>query len=1095
MKQLENQKREVACLVFSCFNLKYLGNLYPRSCMGRNITLSESPMSGIDDSIFREFLEESLDHLEGIEEDLLQIEADGAQINDELVNKVFRAVHSIKGGAGFLGLVKITRLCHAQESILNQIRKGELIPAPEISSALFTGLDLVRTMLRHWEDMESMEIEAAMQDLNAVLGIAEEAAVRVNASASLQGFANTAPSPIAEAGHEPLNQRRLQELRRKGFWIYHIRLENCDGMEISAETAKKFQYNLQNTGTVLQAQPSLDEINLLAGQGKCPTPMEIYYATVLDKEMLAELLGLPGARIELVDTGDAPKENLSGLKLPEELTDRELEKPQQKPEVSLADKVQKTASSASPKIAQPSQTSQAMTTSPREKDGDEGSGADSKIKVSLGVLDNLMAMAGELVLARNQLLQNLDSKDFSAIEKSAQQVNFITSELQMAIMSTRMQPVGNIFGKFKRVVRDLSKALGKEIRLTVTGEHVELDKTIIESIGDPLTHIIRNSADHGIENPSERLAKGKPAEGHIQLQARHEAGQVVLEIIDDGKGIDPNKIRTKALERGLITDAAAEKMSDKELVNLVFHPGFSLAEKVTDFSGRGVGMDVVHTNFSRLGGVVEINSKLGEGTTLQIKLPLTLAIIPGLMTRVGDEVFAIPQVNLQELVRIAPDNIKKRVQKVGDAVLLRLRDDLIPLFGVRQILEIVTHFKDAETGELKEDKRHNFWDRRQSNSEVSPDVKIQRKNAGDRRARLTGSLNIAVVVTGSVRFGLVVDSFLDTEEVVVKPMGQHIKGCSIYAGATILGDGRPALILDVRGIAERWLNASIMEKADAKKTVEVTAAQDTQSLLIVQGAPGQYFAAPLGMIQRIEMFPSNQVEKVGNKRHIQYRNNILPLFTVDDVAQVKPLPEQNHYYAIIYRVAGKEVGLMISEIVDTVNTVARVDEDAYQQPGIVGTSIIEGRTTLMLDLYTIVTTLHPEWGKSIKQVNRNTHHSVLVVDDSSFFLGQVKKFVEESGYRAITAENGLEALQRLEEEGDAIGLVLTDVEMPRMDGLELTRKIRGDKRFSSLPVIAITSLVGHDAEKRGMEAGVSEYMVKLDRERIIGRIEHYLAGN
>lgn len=386
--------------------------------------------------------------------------------------------------------------------------------------------------------------------------------------------------------------------------------------------------------------------------------------------------------------------------------------------------------------------------------------ADTSIRVDVGLLDKLMNLVGELVLARNQITQFGSSQEDPAFLGTVQRLNLLTGELQAGVMKTRMQPVGSVWGKFPRLVRDLAVACGKQVRIDMEGQETELDRTIIEAVRDPLTHMVRNAVDHGIEPPAERAAWGKPAEGRLFLHALHEGGKVVIELTDDGGGIDPRRVRDKALLSGLVTPEQAARLGDRELLDLIFLPGFSTTDRVTQFSGRGVGMDVVRTNIEKIGGTVDVDSTLGRGTTIRMKIPLTLAIIPALVVSTGGDRYAIPQVSLLELVRLEGEQVRKGVEQFHGIPVYRLRGNLLPLV-----------YLDRELG-------------------------VEPIRAGD-------EINIVVLQADDRPFGLVVDAIRDTEEIVVKPLQKALKGIGVFSGATIMGDGNVALILDVLGLAQR----------------------------------------------------------------------------------------------------------------------------------------------------------------------------------------------------------------------------------------------------------------------------------------------------
>jgi len=771
---------------------------------------------------------------------------------------------------------------------------------------------------------------------------------------------------------------------------------------------------------------------------------------------------------------------------------------------------------------------------------------ETSLRVHVSLLDSLMTLAGELVLSRNQLLQGIFSRDQHSLEVAGQRIDLITSELQEAIMLTRMQPIEKIFSKFPRVVRDLARDLGKEIELTVEGKEVELDKTIIEGLSDPLTHLVRNAVDHGIETPDVRRKAGKQPAGQILLRAYHEAGQVNIEITDDGRGLDGDKLASSAIAKGLITKEQARMMSAKEKITLIFLPGFSTAEKVTDVSGRGVGMDVVKTNLDRLGGVIDIDSQPGEGTTIRIKLPLTLAIIPSQIVSVGVQRYAIPQVNLDELLRISASEVKDRIEVVGDAEVVRLRGRLLPLIRLVDVLGIERTYIDPEDGEEKPDRRKNIADRRSRTSQVSVDsgqwsvnsdegretsnaksstnnesassgsstasseqqaasnqqLEIRNpqsaiRNPRDRRYHASSAVNIAVVYAGALRYGLVVDALHDSQETVVKPLGRHLKHCEGYAGATIMGDGHVVLILDVAGLA-RMAQLTSVEGTDRAAEVASEAREamkDRQALLVFRNAENEQFATPLGLVERVEKIKIADIEQVGGKRVIQYRGASLPLFAIEEVANVKPLADKEELAVIVFKITDREVGLLATPPVDAVEVSIQIDDSTLKQPGIMGSAIIGDYTTLFVDLFGFMETLNPDWFEKRQPIQVSSNGkaaTILLVEDSDFFRNHVRGFIEDDGYNVIEAEDGVVAWNLLQAHTDEIAMVVTDIEMPNLDGFGLCEKIRGDEQFSHLPVIALTCLAGEKDVVRGKAVGIDDYQIKLDKEKLMESVYNYL---
>jgi two-component system chemotaxis sensor kinase CheA len=739
---------------------------------------------------------------------------------------------------------------------------------------------------------------------------------------------------------------------------------------------------------------------------------------------------------------------------------------------------------------------------PPPEDGMTTSKLETSIRVSVSLLDQLMSLAGELVLSRNQLLQTISSGAMPEAEAVGQHIDMVTSELQGAIMLARMQPIGNVLGKFPRVVRDLAKKLGKEVELNLVGKEVELDKTIIEAISDPLTHLLRNSVDHGIESPGERQGHGKPGHGTLELKAYHAAGQVVIEINDDGRGIDGDRMAATAVAKGLISADQSKLMSAKEKLNLILLPGFSTADQVTDVSGRGLGMDEVRTSLDQLGGTLEIDSVVGQGTRIAIKLPLTLAIIPSQIIMTGEERYAIPQANLEELLRIPAALIKEQIERVGDAEVVRLRGNLLPLIRLSDILGIERTYYDEETGNTRSDRRRNIADRRSRTSPLfdpaplavrEPEPPAVRRGT-DRRQSPSSALNIVVVTTGAFHYGLIVDRLLDSEEIVIKPLGRHLQSCHGYAGATIMGDGRIALILDIADLARMARLTSLEGSRRASELVRETLLQnqDRQTLLTFSSAREEQFAVPLSLVERVERINRFQIEVIGSRRVMQYRGGSLPLISVDEVAAVLPLSDQDNLLVIVFHLKGKDIGLLASGPVDAIDVSAEIDVVTLKQTGIMGSAIIGGTTTMLIDIFELVETLRPEWFEDAIACGGSGVPHVLIVDDSEFFRTQVRGYLEQTGFRVLEAKDGLDAWRVLETRHGAIGLVITDIEMPNLDGFELTRRIKHSPQFGHLPVIALTTLADEEDVARGKAAGVEEYHIKLDRERLVDCVCRHL---
>jgi two-component system, chemotaxis family, sensor kinase CheA len=552
--------------------------------------------------------------------------------------------------------------------------------------------------------------------------------------------------------------------------------------------------------------------------------------------------------------------------------------------------------------------------------------APETIRVGVNLLDKLMTQVGELVLARNQLLQIANTVGDTSLHAVSQRMNLIATELQEEVMKTRMQPIGNIWSQFPRTVRDVALGCSKEVGIEMEGEKTELDKTIIEAIKDPLTHLVRNSVDHGIELPAERVKAGKARAGRLILRAFHEGGQVNIEISDDGAGLNPERIRQKAVERGVIGAEQAGRMTEREIYNLIFLPGFSTAEKVTNVSGRGVGMDVVKTNVERIGGNVDVQSKRGQGTTVRVKIPLTLAIIPALVVTCCGERYAIPQVSLLELVRLEADEVSTGIELVHGAPVYRLRGQLLPLVYLSRELKLEADAK--------------------------------------RAAQSDGAVNIVVLQADERQFGLVVDQINDTEEIVVKPLRKQLKSVKTFAGSSIMGDGKVALILDVLGLAQR---ASVVtetrERAITEKVAESVNQEEKQTFLLFAGPGDSRMAIPLSTLARLEEFPVAQVEMSGSQWVTQYRGKILPLVRLNVVLeerrnklralQAPPTADSGPIQALVVNHEGRTFGLVVEKILDIVEDPANV-KSAATRAAVLYSVVIGNRVTELLDIPAIL---------------------------------------------------------------------------------------------------------------------------------------------
>lgn len=1019
------------------------------------------------------YVEESLEHLADIEQDLLQIERNGAEIDIERVNKVFRAAHSIKGGAGFIGLSNIRELAHRMENVLGAVRNRELAPNAMMVSALLSVSDKLRELLTDcWASREA-DISQQIHALDALLAPCSGAAAAVSEPGDI-----LIRVPGTDGAFN-LPERFLAKTFAEDKHLYLLRFDSAAHNHADQSTAELIE-RLNSYGAAL---PLEAQCTCRQGAACSPVPLLVAFACVLEADETVALLEIDRGSIFVFDHDSQSLHALID------------------PDVALPPPPQPDAALAAP----------AAEIFPVIHPDSPQAPASTSIRVKVHLLESLVNLAGELVLTRNQLLQAVFTENQQLIAKVAQRVDLITSELQETIMLTRMQPIGRLLDKFPRTIRDVARDLGKEVEVQIAGREVELDRTLLESMNDPLTHLLRNAVDHGIEPAPERKRQGKSEIGTISIRAFHEAGQVIIELADDGRGLDPERLAAVAVARGFISDRQAAAMDAGEKIALIFVPGFSLAERVSDLSGRGVGMDVVKTNIEKLGGRIELDSRLGQGLTIRIRLPLTLAIIPAQMVATENEIYAIPQQNIEELLRVPAAQVKKRLELIGEAPVVRLRDRLLPLVRLADVLGVERTFVQRGTLEREPERRANIADRRSRKHhwpfEDSPPQGAMAVNARewterqqtDRRFHASSALNIAVVKAGTLTYGLIVDSFLDSQEVVVKPLGKKLQECRIYAGVTILGDGRVSLILDVGNLA---VAANLAAAAQASRAIQELQREaqpppgDTErvDVLLFANPHGGHYAVPLSQVVRIERFKAAQLESIGGMTVVQCRGASLPVLSLEEAAGADAVTRRTDLTVIVFSLLQREIGLLAGGPLDTARAPVAIDVDTFKRPGIAGSTIIDGKIALLVDFEDLVRNFRPEWFDrqvgDLRPERRTT--MILVVEDSNFFRGQLKRLLEKEGFSVRQAENGAAAWHLLQTEGESIRLVVTDLEMPQMDGFALAERIRQDARLAHLPLIALTTLADEADMERARAAGIDDYQLKLDGEQLVAGIRRLL---
>ena len=678
------------------------------------------------------------------------------------------------------------------------------------------------------------------------------------------------------------------------------------------------------------------------------------------------------------------------------------------------------------------------------KDEEAGKAGSQSIRVAVDTLEHLMTMVSELVLTRNQLLEIVRRHEDSEFKTPLQRLSNVTAELQEGVMKTRMQPIGNAWQKLPRIVRDLANELGKQIDLEMQGAETELDRQVLDLIKDPLTHMVRNSADHGLESPQERRAAGKPERGRIRLSAYHEGGFIIVEVADDGRGLDTERIKAKAIAHGLASEAEIEKLTEAQIHKFIFTPGFSTAASVTSISGRGVGMDVVRNNIDQIGGTIDVKSVAGVGLSFIIKIPLTLAIVAALIVEAAGDRFAIPQLSVVELVRARAGG-EHRIERIKDTSVLRLRNRLLPLVRLSRLLAIET----GKPGEVE----NGF---------------------------------IVVTQVGSQTFGIVVDAVFHTEEIVVKPMSSRLRHIALFSGNTILGDGSVIMIVDPNGVAQALGSTATPQSAETGVAEDKHVADSEQmtSLLLFRAGSPQLKAVPLSLVTRLEEIDARKIELSNGRHMVQYRGHLMPLVSMGENIRVRIEGAQP---LLVFSDGARSMALVVDEIVDIVED--RLDiQVAGDNAGVLGSAIVKGQATEIIDVGHFLPLAFEDWFRRKEQPARARRHSLLLVDDSPFFRNMLSPVLQAAGYEVTSIGSAKEALAMIAE-GRRFDVVVTDIEMPEIDGFEFAQSLRNDPRTADLPVIALSSVVSAEALERGHRVGLRDYVAKFDRQGLIAALK------
>ncbi len=895
-----------------------------------------------DENLIQEFTTDSLEQLTAIEPDLLAMESLGEKAGQETINRIFRAIHNIKGTSGFFGFTAIIQLSHIMENVLMMLRDHKISPTPEVIEALLSGGDKLRYLLENIRLSDEISDQSEIQKLEKLLQ--DKKSSPSPPTDRTLPREQTAVEPPVKLQH---NAKDIHQALAHGHHFYELNLSLVQDFLHQEKKLLTFFEQLAAVGKIQETTLDIEKLPDLADCFSEDVEIQILYSSILEPDLMFTALEIEPNKLKQIDKEEIAEKYLSSNQETSSLPS------QQEPE-------------ALPQITENKDLASPQSTGSAIKESTE------TIRVKVSLLNQLMDLAGEMVLSRNQLLSRLGT-DIPKSNKNLsllQNINFMTSSLQEQILQTRMQPLGIIFGKFPRIIRDLSKQLGKEIDLQVHGEDVELDKSILENLTDPLTHILRNCCDHAIEHPEERSKIGKPPHGTIYIRAFYEGGQITISISDDGRGINPVKVRNKAVEKGLIREEEAENLTEQDCIHFIFMPGFSTAETISDISGRGVGMDVVKTNIEKLGGRISIDTTLGEGTTFLLHLPLTLAIIPALIVSICDQRFAVPQANLVELVRVKAEETSTRIENIGKVPVLRLREKLLPLVHAADVLGIEKTYCDKNTGRLLKDRRSAISDLRSNLETTTISSTLKQEEPTNRRTHSQSDYTILVLKVGLHQFGLIVDDVFDIEEIVIKPMSSYLKECQCFSGATILGNGQVALILNISGI----INTSSLSFTDIdleKRQLELKEArsiepkQKQQALLLFTNALHEIFALPLSSLLRLEKFKVSEINQIGDKEFLVYQGKGLPIVRLETLLPVASPPQDlEEGYLIIPKTDTALAGIFASNILDTVETELNLEKPLVGKLDLSHSTLIHEKITTVIDPFQLLKAagIRPEEG-------------------------------------------------------------------------------------------------------------------------------------
>lgn len=1003
----------------------------PKATSSKDMALPTPPVASsiatseeYDENLLAEFVQEGLQGLTDIETDLLSLETDGGS-DQELVNRIFRAVHTIKGNGSYLKLENLVAVAHRAESLLDRVRSGAETPNAQVTDAVLAAVDSLKLMLQTNDLGATFDSRIALSKLDAAL----------NHTTGLVATDSLSESDIV----------KIQKTVGRMGVVFCLHLE-LEAIRQAIDVKEGVVVGLSSIGKILHSSIPHDQIDSLA-KGACT----VYLETVLSADMLCEHFNLKPECVYVVDVAKLkPSKTASAAPVPSDSTVTAVAVanapkvaspvPAEKPIAPVA--VPNSSSQQSSKEAAPSKSA--------SKAAVDKNAADQSMRVPVHILNELLEWTGTMVMARNQLMNEFDFRGNAAFRTLSQSITGVHE----TVIETRMQTTGSLFERYRRIVRDLSRQLNKEVALHIDGGDLELDRTILESFADPLTHLIRNSLDHALETPAEREAVGKNRQGNIFLRSYIHSGEIILAVEDDGRGICANRVCEKAVSKGVITQEYANQLSEHQKVMLIFHAGFSTKDQATDVSGRGVGMDVVRNNIEAVGGSIDVVTKVGFGTTFSAILPLAKALVSSSLTKalvvdIQQERLAIPETAISEIIQYDDKAIANIVQVDGENV-YQLRDKLVALLDLREALGMDKQF------------------------------------ARDKHCCLV------ILQYRKHQFGAIVDRVLGIQEIIVRGTPKLLASCGVFSGHTVLGTGRVSLILDINGLVNKLAlkfldqkklkdNRPVnLETADPLKTSKNL---PKQKMVVFSFADQEYFAIPLELVAIIERISLDSIRKVGSNEYCQLKNETISVMRLDSFLPITPFgPETKDCCLIRPAAVSYPIGILTGPNVSVIDVDDNFESRLDDNKGIVGTFIHNNHLVMLLDVFSVFEKHAPD--KIKKQDTETRQAKILVAEDSLFFRKLIKQYMTREEWTVEIVCDGLEAWEKLLAEPQRYDLVISDINMPRMDGFQLATKIREDRRFDMLPLVALTTLSDDHFRDKGLSLGFDRYVIKIDKNHV-----------